>query len=105
LGLLQREVAERFGAHTSSVTNWELNRTKPALWFLPGIVRFLGYAPWAAGESVGERLLAYRRERGLCQAALARLLGVDPGTLSRWERGLRVPTGKYARLAERFLGA
>jgi ribosome-binding protein aMBF1 (putative translation factor) len=62
-------------------------------------------AAWAAGESVGERLLAYRRERGLCQAALARLLGVDPGTLSRWERGLRVPTGKHARLAERFLSA
>jgi DNA-binding XRE family transcriptional regulator len=42
LGLLQRGVAERLGADPCSVTNWELNRTKPALWFLPAIVRFLG---------------------------------------------------------------
>jgi transcriptional regulator with XRE-family HTH domain len=103
LGLLQREVAERIGADQCSVTNWELNRTKPALWFLPAIVRFLGYQPWAADGSIGERLLAYRRERGVSQSTLARLLGVDPGTLSRWERGLRVPSGTYARRANRAL--
>ena len=103
-GLLQREVAERIGADESTVTNWELSRTKPALWFLPAIVRFLGYTPWTADGSIGERLLAYRRERGLSQSALARLLGVDSGTLSRWERGFRLPTGKYVRLAEAFLG-
>lgn len=71
----------------------------------PAIVRFLGYAPWAAGGPLGERLLVFRRERGLSQAAFARLLGIDPGTLSRWERGLRVPTGKHAELTETFLGA
>jgi len=42
LGLLQREVAERLGVNEATVTNWELNRTSPALWFLPAIVRFLG---------------------------------------------------------------
>jgi transcriptional regulator with XRE-family HTH domain len=103
LGLLQRQVAERLGADHSSVTNWERNRTKPALHFLPGIVCFLGYVPWAAGASVGERLLALRRQRGVSQAMLARLLGIDPGTLSRWERGLRVPAGRYVRLLEAFL--
>jgi transcriptional regulator with XRE-family HTH domain len=103
LGLLQREVAERLGADTCSVTNWELNHTTPALRFMPGIIRFLGYTPWGPGASAGERLVAYRRERGLPQTALARLLGIDPGTLSRWERGLRVPAGGYARLAEAFL--
>lgn len=40
----------------------------------------------------------------LSQAAFARLLGVDPGTLSRWERGHRIPAGKYAQAAEAFLG-
>jgi transcriptional regulator with XRE-family HTH domain len=82
LGLLQREVAERFGADPSSVTNWELNRTSPALRFLPAIVDLIGYAPWTTEAAIGERLLAFRRERGLSQGALARLLGVDPGTLS-----------------------
>lgn len=104
LGLLQREVAERLGANAGTVTNWELNRTKLALHFLPSLIHLIGYAPWAGGRSVGERLLAYRRERGLSQAALARLLGVDPGTLSRWDRRLRVPTGRCARLAEAALG-
>ena len=103
LGLLQREVAERLSADTCSVANWELNRTKPALWFLPAIVRFLGYGPWSADGSIGHRLLAYRQERGLSQSALARLLGVDPGTLGRWERGLRVPAGQYARRAAAFV--
>jgi len=103
LGLFPREVADRLGADPCSVTNWELGRTNPALRFLPGIIGFLGYAPWTDGASVVERLLAFRRERGLSQAALARLLGVDPCTLSRWVRGLRVPTSRYARLAQAFL--
>jgi len=67
------------------------------------VLKFLGYPPWAAGPSVSERLLAFRREQGLSQAAFARLLGVDPGTLSRWERKLRLPTGRYASLTEAFL--
>ncbi len=103
LGLLQREVADRLGTDTSTITNWELGRTQPELRFLPGILRFLGYAPWAADGSIGDRLLAYRRERGITQEVMARRLGIDPGTLSRWERGLRVPTGRYARLAEALL--
>ncbi len=95
----------RLGADPCSVTNWELNRTKPALRFLPGILRFLGYPPWTGDGSTGERLFAYRRERGLSQTALARLLGVDPGTLSRWERGrLRMPTSGYGQRGEAFLG-
>ncbi len=97
LGLLQREVAERLGADTCSVTNWELNRTSPALKFIPALVRFLGYLPFPAGDTLAEQLVAYRTARGLSQGATARLLGVDPATLSRWERGLRVPTGRYAR--------
>src|SRR6266581_1418450 len=67
LGLLQREVAERLGADPCSVTNWELNRASPALHFLPGITDLIGYLPWAAGSSIGERLLAYRRHRGITQ--------------------------------------
>jgi len=38
LGLLQREVAERLGVDKTTITNWELNRTTPALRFLPPII-------------------------------------------------------------------
>jgi transcriptional regulator with XRE-family HTH domain len=103
LGLLQRELAELLGVDEATVTNWELNRTSPALHFLPGITDLIGYLPWAAGSSIGERLLAYRRDRGITQEVMARRLGVDPVTLSRWERGLRVPAGRHDRLVQAFL--
>ena len=105
MGLLQREVAERLGVSYCTVTNWELNRTSPALRCLPRIVGLLGFDPSSSGTSLGEQLRAVRRRVGYCQDRFARLLGIDPGTLSRWERGLRVPTGRYVRLAEAFLGS
>jgi transcriptional regulator with XRE-family HTH domain len=49
LGLLQREFAERLGVTESTVTNWELNRTTPALRFLPAIIALLGFDPRPAG--------------------------------------------------------
>jgi DNA-binding XRE family transcriptional regulator len=70
VGLLQRELAERLGVDETTVTNWELNRTAPALRFLPGIVRFLGYVLRAAENTLGERLLGFRRERGLSQSSV-----------------------------------
>jgi len=104
LGLLQREVAERLGVDPCTVTNWELNRTSPALCFLPRIIGLIGFDPLPPGRSLGERFRAARRRAGCSRERFARLLGVDPGTLGRWERNLRVPTGRYARLAEAFLG-
>jgi transcriptional regulator with XRE-family HTH domain len=104
LGLLQRELAEQLRVNPGTVTNWELNRTAPALRFVPAIISFLGFDPSPPGASLGEQLRAVRRRAGYCQDRFARLLGIDPGTLSRWERGLRVPTVRYARLAEAFVG-
>jgi transcriptional regulator with XRE-family HTH domain len=37
------------------------------------------------------KLLAWRRERGLNRAELSRLWGVPAETIRRWEMGLRVP--------------
>jgi DNA-binding XRE family transcriptional regulator len=77
------------------VANWEKNRAEPFLRFLPGIIEFLG-VPGTNQGCVADRLLAYRRKRGLSQSKSADLLGVDAGTLSRWERALRIPTGRLA---------
>jgi Predicted transcriptional regulator len=71
--------------------------------FIPALAGFLGYLPLPTGETLAEQLVAYRTARSLSQKATARLLGIDPGTLSRWERVLRVPVGRYVRLLEAFL--
>jgi transcriptional regulator with XRE-family HTH domain len=58
--------------------------------------------PAAAGAEVsfGAWLSAAMRERGLSQAALARRIGVDDAQVSRWRRGLVVPSvGHLQRIA------
>ena len=41
--------------------------------------------------------------RGLTIEAFAKTLGVDPASLSRWERGCLEPRGKYRDLVENFV--
>ena len=103
LGLLQRDVAERLSVDDTTVTNWELGRTGPALRFMPVLIRFLGYNPYPPGQSLAKRLRIRRRKLGWSQAHLAVLLGVDERTVARWERGSRRPgTEILARLEARL---
>ena len=45
LKLFQKQVAEQLGVDKTSVYNWETNRTKPDVEYMPSIIRFLGYNP------------------------------------------------------------
>ncbi len=106
LKLLQRQGAEEIGCSKASLLNWERGRAEPELRFIPAIIRFLGYDPTApdATLSIGEKLRAARRARGLSQEALARLLGIDPTTVRDWEAGTVVrPFPRIARLFEEFV--
>jgi transcriptional regulator with XRE-family HTH domain len=40
---------------------------------------------------------------GIAQGESVRRIGVDQGTLARWERGEREPTHEFAVRAKRFL--
>ena len=87
LALTQKDVADRLGADEASVWNWEKNRSNPSLRFVPGIIDFLGYQPDdTKPESLGQRIVAFRRLRGLTQKELARQMGVNPSTIANWER-------------------
>lgn len=88
----------------TSVHNWEINKTGPVLRCLPAIIRFLGYNPLPSPASIAEKLVQYRSMGGMPQDALAKLIGVDPTTLARWERGEREPSGKYRETVEIVLG-
>lgn len=86
LGLLQRDAAAQLGADEGSVYNWEVNRTVPALRFIPRIVEFLGYLPFPLNGWLPERLKASRQAFGLSQ-----------------KRGAQRPSGRWLVPVEAFL--
>lgn len=104
LKMLQRDVAERIGVDETTVFNWEANTASPELRYMPAIIQFLGYNPLPEAKTLAERLVRHRTTLGLSQKEAARETGVDQGTLARWERGEREPTGVFLGRAERFLG-
>jgi transcriptional regulator with XRE-family HTH domain len=103
LKLTQRQVAKQIGVDASSIHNWEANVSKPSLGYMPAILRFLGYNPVPPGDGCGDRLVQCRTALGLSQKEAARQIGVDQGTLARWERGERQPAGVFADRVTRFL--
>ncbi|MEP7012586.1 MAG: helix-turn-helix transcriptional regulator [Acidobacteriota bacterium] len=63
----------------------------------------LAPAVWSR-RSVGRRLARLRRSRKWTQERVAAAVGVDRGTISRWERGVILPSvdrlGQLSRLFE-----
>jgi transcriptional regulator with XRE-family HTH domain len=94
-GLLQLEVAQQIGVTKSTIWNWERNASSPRWRCWPKIVTFLGYDPLPPALCAAERLVRYRKLRGMSQKQMAWHLAIDPGTLSKWERGQRTPKGKF----------
>lgn len=103
LHLFQRDVAEQIGVTESCIWNWESNTSTPELRCLSMIIRFLGYDPLPQPTSLVEQLLHFRRSRSMSQNALAKLIGVNPATLARWERGERQPMGVRLERVKSFL--
>jgi transcriptional regulator with XRE-family HTH domain len=88
IGLLQKQVAAQVGVDTTTVFNWESNATSPQIHVLPQVIRFLGYNPLPAPESLAGRLVLTRKLlMGLTQQEMAKRLRIDPTTLGRIERG------------------
>ena len=101
--LTQKDVAEAVGVDKCSLFNWEANISQPDLRYIPAVIEFLGYNPLPEANTLGERLVRHRTLRGLSQKEAAEAVGVDPGTLSRWERGEREPMRPFVSRVERFL--
>jgi len=87
LKLLQKQVALLLEVEEATIWNWENNRTSPELHYIPRIIRFLGYVPFdRQADTLGEKIVNYRRLSGITQKELANRLGIDSTTLGRWER-------------------
>ena len=105
MGLFQKDVAKIIEVSASTITNWEVHRTEPEFWHFPKIVAFLGYTPETGAKTLGERIVVARKLRGMSQKALARKLGVDPGTVAKWEREERKPGQKLVEEIARWVVA
>ena len=102
--LTQLQLARIIGVEETSVYNWENNRSKPKVYLLPKIIEFLGYIPFEVpSKTIGDRIKSYRKEHGLSQRKLARLLGVDQTTIRDWESGKHKPIKKLLKRISEIL--
>lgn len=109
LRLLQRTVAEQLGVREETVGLWENGLARPLPRHYGPIIRFLGYDPEPGDRSLAGRLRAIRRRLGLSQAEFAATVGLDEGSVCRWESGSRHPSrwmaGRVATILDRLESA
>jgi transcriptional regulator with XRE-family HTH domain len=101
--LLQRDVGGEIGVVAESIGHWEKNLMAPQIGFMPAIIRFLGYDPSPAPETLGERMRAYRDRHGLSVKAAAAKAGVHADSWGDWERTGEIPWERYRKLIAAFL--
>jgi transcriptional regulator with XRE-family HTH domain len=104
LGLSQLQAAATLGVDPITVHNWEKGKSEPVIRSLPAIFGFLSYSPLPPANSVGERMLHLRRQRGWSIREAAAQLGVDPTTWGDWERGNLILFRKHRAAVARLLG-
>ncbi len=87
--LFQREVAKIIGVKSTTLENWESNRTQPLLELLPRVFDFLGYVPnqYMDNLRLQNPIFQYRAKNRLGVKAMADLLGVNKSTILSWETG------------------
>ena len=87
MGLTQKEAAILLDVNPWTVRNWEKGHTEPPNASITTIIRFLGYDPFPEPKTLPEHLLAKRRTMGWLIKQAAELIGVDPASWSKSERG------------------
>ncbi|MPZ31997.1 MAG: helix-turn-helix domain-containing protein [Rhodospirillales bacterium] len=101
LGLFQREAAARLGVVKETYANWEKGKTEPVAYQFRPVVAFLEYDPSPAPTTLAERLEAKRRATGMRFSQVAKRLGWDEGTLTRYLNGTwRMPADRARALEE-----
>lgn len=90
-GIIQKDAANLIGTDNFTLRNWESGKVGvPAIKHWPGIIKFLGYCPYEPCSTLPEKIAMWRKLNGVSSTDVAELLQIDPGTYSRFERGLGV---------------
>lgn len=88
----QAGLAKLLGVTKDCIWLWEAGRNTPQLHHYPALIAFLGYYPFDhETDTLGGKITRYKNMHGMSTKKLAKLLGVDEGTVSGWERNERVP--------------
>jgi transcriptional regulator with XRE-family HTH domain len=104
LNLTQKQVAkEILKTSIQNVSSWEENRHSKSLRFRPRVISFIGYCPCDVSLPIGLKLRERRENFGLTVKELARLLNINPCTITAWKQGEHQPTQKSVRIIEGFL--
>jgi DNA-binding XRE family transcriptional regulator len=105
LNLFQKDVAKLIGVERDCIYNWENDVSKPQIHFIPKIIEFLGYMPFDVKvETLGDRIIEYRKKHGLTQRKLAQILTVNKSTVRDWERNMHKPNKKLLERITKILG-
>ena len=91
------------GVSEEALMKWERDSCEPLDRLYLKVIAFLGHEPWPEPETLGERLRAERRRRGLSIKRAAAMLNIDEGAFTQWERGLRMPTRSSRVKIDSFL--
>jgi transcriptional regulator with XRE-family HTH domain len=104
LNLTQKQLAEDIlHTSTSNIRNWEANRYRVSLGFLPRVYDFIGFCPCDVSLGLGLRLKQRRENFGLSIRKISQILLTDPCTVAGWERGDHLPTKRNIQKIECFL--
>jgi transcriptional regulator with XRE-family HTH domain len=93
------------GVREETVSGWEKDRGRPLARHHGAIIRFLGFDPSPAAETLAGRLRATRLWFGLTQEQMAQKLGLDEGSVCSWESGSRRPNRWMAGRVDALLDA
>jgi len=104
LGLFQKDVAERLGINEWTYLGWEHKGVTPPVTFWPRVIGFLGHDPTPESNTIGEQIAARRRALGIDHRQAAKIVGVDDGTLLRYERDEWKPKGDRLQRIIEFVG-
>ncbi len=103
LGLLQKDLARKWGVSEDTITGWENGRSDPQIPFFPTIILFLEFNPMERkNNTLAEHIYAYRCANGLSCKRLGKLLAVDASTVRAWELEKRLPNIKMLMLMNKY---
>lgn len=91
-----QEAAKLMEVSPATLKNWEHKYfEEPAIKHWPKIIAFLGYCPYTRCATLPEKVLMYRKVEGISLEQMARKIGIDPGTLGRFEASYQLSSGTY----------